>query len=187
MRIRSRGLAAMSALVLPTLFLSFTGPSGSAAPADPRVDPDTLTATPLTPTSRIDGYKSSSAALAKTSPGLLGRSDATLVPVMIKLDQDSLAGYRGGIDGLAATSPAVTGSDLDLGSSAARSYTSYLKKNEAQVIEALDSVAPRATVRSAERVVYGGIAATVPANKIERRSSRSTASSRSRRTRCASR
>ena len=167
MRIHSRGMAAVSAVLLPTLFLSFTAPSGSAAPADPKVDPDTLTATQLTPSGRVDGFKSASAALAKSSPGLVARTDSALVPVMIKLDQDSLAAYRGGIDGLAATSPAVTSSDLDLGSSAARSYTSYLKKNEAQAISALKEVAPQATVRSAQRVVYGGLAATVPANKVK--------------------
>ena len=61
----------------------------------------------------------------------------------------------------------MTGSDLDLGSSAARSYTSYLKKNEAQAISAMKEVAPQATVRSAQRVVYGGLAATVPANKVK--------------------
>src|SRR5687768_15925892 len=132
MRIHSRGMAAVSAVLLPTLFLSFTAPSGSAAPADPKVDPDTLTATQLTPSGRISGFKSASAALATSSPGLVARTDSTLVPVMIKLDQDSLAAYRGGIDGLAATSPAVTGSELNLTSGAARSYTSYLKKNEAQ-------------------------------------------------------
>ena len=167
MRIHSRGMAAVSAVLLPTLFLSFTAPSGSAAPADPKVDPDTLTATQLTPSSTIDGYKSASAALAKSSPGLVARTDSALVPVMIKLDQDSLAAYRGGIDGLAATSPSVTKSDLDVSSSAARSYTSYLKKNEAKAISAIEKVAPRATVRSAQRVVYGGLAATVPANKVK--------------------
>jgi subtilisin family serine protease len=160
-------MAAVSAVLLPTLFLSFTAPSGSAAPADPKVDPDTLTATQIAPTGRIEGFKSSSAALAKSSKGLVGRTDSALVPVMIKLDQDSLASYRGGIDGLAATSPAVTGSALDLTSSAARSYTSYLKKNESQAVSAIKKVAPSATVRSAQRVVYGGLAATVPANKVK--------------------
>ena len=105
MRIHSRGMAAVSAVLLPTLFLSFTAPSGSAAPADPKVDPDTLTATQLTPSGRIDGFKSASAALAKSSPGLVARTDSTLVPVMIKLDQDSLAAYRGGIDGWPRPAP----------------------------------------------------------------------------------
>ena len=93
MRIHSRGMAAVSAVLLPTLFLSFTAPSGSAAPADPKVDPDTLTATQLTPSGRVDGFKSASAALAKSSPGLVARTDSALVPVMIKLDQDALAAY----------------------------------------------------------------------------------------------
>lgn len=130
-------------------------------------DPGDLTATKLTPSGRIDGHKSDSAGLAKTSPDLLKRTDSALVPVMIKLDHDALASYRGGIEGLAATSPAETGSDLNLKSQAARDYAAYMKSTEQAVTSDLAQVAPRAVVRGSQRVVYGGLVAMVPANKVK--------------------
>lgn len=130
-------------------------------------DPGDLTATKLTPSGRIDGFKSDSAGLAKTSPGLLKRTDSALVPVMIKLDHDALASYRGGIGGLAATSPSETGRDLNLKSQAARDYTAYMKSTEQAVTGDLAAVAPRAEVYGSQRVVYGGLTARVPANKVK--------------------
>ena len=75
-------------------------------------DPPDLTATPLTTDERSTGDKSLTSRLAETDPALLGRSDATPVQVMIKLDYDSFATYQGGVADLAATSPAVTGDEL---------------------------------------------------------------------------
>ena len=164
MRAYSRGLAGASALLLSVMFLTTAGISGSGA-VTTAADPD-LTAVGLQPSSRIDGFKSDTAALAKSSPGLLRRSDATPVRVMIKLDQDSLASYKGGVGDLASTSPAVTGHDLDLASSAAKAYTSYLAANERSFSTSLAKVAPGAKVTRSYRLVYGGVAAVVPANKV---------------------
>ncbi len=85
---------------------------------------------------------------------------------MIKLDQDSLASYAGGVGDLASTSPAVTGHSLDLSSSAAKAYTSYLAANERSFSTSLAKVAPGAKVTRSYRLVYGGVAAVVPANKV---------------------
>jgi hypothetical protein len=159
--IHRRGHAAIAALVLPTALLSLTGTSSAAEP-----DPSAFTATPLSPDARLEGFKSSSSGLAKTSPGLLKRTDSTLVPVMIKLDEDALASYRGGVKGLAATSPSATGRPLDPGSKAARDYTAYLAGNEKAFKAALVNVAPAASVGTSFRTVYGGVAARVPANKV---------------------
>ena len=52
------------------------------------------------------------ARLAQTDPALLGRTDSTPVNVMIKYDYDATASYAGGVAGLAATSPRVTGKSL---------------------------------------------------------------------------
>lgn len=164
MHLRSRSLAATAALLLPLAFLATTSGSGIAASAP---DKDDLTATALTPSGRIDGFKSDSAGLAKSSPDLLKRTDSALVPVMIKLDHDALASYRGGIDGMAATSPGVTGHDLNLSSAAAKDYTAYLKSNEQAAIAAIEDIAPKASVNSRQRIVYGGLAAMVPADKVK--------------------
>ena len=164
MRAYSRGLAGGSALLLSVMFVTTASVSGSGAVTTPRKAD--LTAVALQPTSRIDGFKSDTAALVKSSPGLLRRSDATPVRVMIKLDQDSLASYAGGVGDLASTSPAVTGHKLDLGSSAAKAYTSYLAANERSFSASLAKVAPGAKVTRSYRLVYGGVAAVVPANKV---------------------
>ncbi|WP_109508333.1 S8 family serine peptidase [Nocardioides speluncae] len=166
MHLRSRSLAATAALLLPLAFLATTSGNGLAASSS-APDPGDLTATSLTPSGRVDGFKSASAALAKSSPGLLKRTDSTLVPVMIKLDHDALASYRGGIEGLAATSPAKTGKDLNLKSQAARDYTAYMKSTEQAVTSELAKVAPKADVSGSQRVVYGGLSALVPANKVK--------------------
>src|SRR3954452_13299245 len=71
------------------------------------------TASGLTPDSTFSAAKSDSGHLAQTDPSLLGSSDSSPVAVMIKYDYDATASYKGGVDGLAATSPAVTGVPLD--------------------------------------------------------------------------
>lgn len=78
--------------------------SPAAAQQDP--DPPDLTATPLEPAETISGSKTSG--IAETDPELLGRADGEAVQVVVKLDYDSTAAYQGGVEGLAATSPAVT-------------------------------------------------------------------------------
>jgi len=154
-----RGSAIIAALVLPAALLMITSTSGAA-------EPDGLTATPLSPASRVEGFKSAASALAKTSPGLLKRSDSALVPVMIKLDHDALASYQGGVGRLAATSPSATGRSLDLQSRASKAYSAHLAAEEAAFVDSLDAVAPAAEVGQSFRIVYGGVSALVPANKV---------------------
>lgn len=154
-----RGLVAAAAIVLPAALLANAPTSTAAEPGD-------LTATPLSPTSRVEGFKSATSALAKTSPGLLKRTDSALVPVMIKLDQDSLASYRGGVGRLAATSPAATGRAIDVKSKAAKAYSAHLAAKEASFAASLNAVAPASKLGQSFRVVYGGVSALVPANKV---------------------
>ena len=71
-----------------------------------------FTSTPLSPDSTIKAAKSSSGQLAQSDPTLLGRTDATPVHVVVKLDYDATASYKGDVAGLAATSPKVTGKKL---------------------------------------------------------------------------
>jgi subtilisin family serine protease len=115
--------------------------------------------------SRISAEKTPSSRLAKTDPALLGRTDATLVAVVVKLDVDSVATYAGGIGGFAATSPAVTGRSLS-GNAAEKRYEGYLAQKEDAFIAALKGQVPNAKVSQRLRTVYGGVATIVPANKI---------------------
>ncbi|MGH2477767.1 MAG: S8 family serine peptidase, partial [Candidatus Limnocylindrales bacterium] len=135
-----------------------------AAAAEP---PDGYTATPLSPSGRVEGFKSASADLARTDPALLKRTDAAMVNVMIKLDYDAVASYAGGVADLAATSPRVTGRALGGKSTAETRYGSYIKRQESAALRAIEARVPNARIGQSFRIVYGGVAATVPANSVK--------------------
>src|SRR3954453_976348 len=73
------------------------------------------------------------ASVAETPEGLKHLASSKPVPVMIKYDYDALASYSGTIRGLAATSPSVTGTDLDTGSSASRAYLAKVGQLESRI------------------------------------------------------
>ena len=87
--------------------------------------PGGFRATGLVPDNTVTAAKSSSGRLATSDPALLGRTDSALVNVVVKLDYDATASYKGGVAGLAATSPSVTGAKLTGRSSAERAYEAY--------------------------------------------------------------
>ena len=123
-----------------------------------------FTATPLTPDSTFVGAKSTSGSLAQTDPSLLGRTDATPVNVLIKYDYDATASYAGGVAGLAATSPAVTGKKLKNNKDAVKAYESHTAKVSKDISAAVQKAVPGAKLGESFQTVYGGVAATVPAN-----------------------
>ncbi|CRK61404.1 Serine protease, subtilase family [Alloactinosynnema sp. L-07] len=149
--------AAVLAMVLPISLVT----SGGEAVAAP-----TLGAEPLTPADRVTADKSPTSRLAKTDASLLGRTDAMLIPVVIKLDYDSLATYAGGRRGLEATSPSVTGKKLKDKTAAQQKYEAFAAGQEQAFKAELATRAPQAAVGTSLRVVYGGVSARVPANKI---------------------
>jgi hypothetical protein len=143
---RRRARFTVVAAVALTL-AALAAPSGAgAAPAaagQPR-----LTATPLTPVSRVQGAKSASSRLARTDQSLLGQRSTAPVHVVVKLDYDSLAAYGGQIRGLPATSPSVTGKALNLRSAAARRYQGYVQGVEQRFLDALRARVPAARART---------------------------------------
>src|ERR671930_2722589 len=90
------------------LALVMVGVPASAATAPAAAGQPKLTATPLTPSSQVQGAKSAVSRLARTDRSLLGQRSTAPVHVVVKLDYDSLASYGGQIRGLPATSPSVT-------------------------------------------------------------------------------
>jgi uncharacterized repeat protein (TIGR01451 family) len=88
------------------------------------------------------------------------------VGVMITLDDAPLATYAGGIAGLAATSPAVTGKPLDINSAASQAYRAYLNGKLSALIASLQAKIPQAQVLYRYNVVFGGIAARIPAASV---------------------
>ncbi|GAA1610351.1 S8 family serine peptidase [Catellatospora bangladeshensis] len=131
---------------------------GAAAPDDgPRK---------LRPASRTTVGKAPTSRLARTDRSLLDRSDGERIPVLVKLDYDAVASYAGGLPGLPATSPAVTGARLRSGD-AERAYEQYLAERERSFTTALAARVPQARVGQRLRTVYGGVALTLPANQVK--------------------
>ena len=139
--------------------------AGSTAIA---VQPSALKATPLTPTERVSGAKSVSGKLAQTDKELLARNDRQMVNVMIKLDYDATAAYAGGIEGLAATSPKVTGKPLNKKATSVRRYEAFIARQEKSAVAQLKKRVPNAKIGLKLHTVYGGFAATIPANSVEK-------------------
>ncbi|MGW3808494.1 S8 family serine peptidase, partial [Micromonospora sp. NPDC005113] len=121
----------------------------------------------LTPAGRLMSAKSPSSALAETDKKLLARKDTKPVQVAIKLDYDSVATYQGGIAGLPATSPSVRGRPLSERPAVAAKYEAHVASQEAAFVSALRAAVPSAQVSARLRTVYGGVAATIPANTVE--------------------
>src|SRR5581483_9560485 len=96
--------------------------SATAAPNSRR-----WTVTPLTPASRTTLAAKNTAA----QPQDTLRNGGKMISVIVKLDVESLASYRGGVAGLAPTSPSVTGSaKLNVGSPASQSYLAYVDQRQ---------------------------------------------------------
>ena len=85
---------------------------------------------------------------------------------MIKYDFDATASYTGDLAGLAATSPAVTGISLDANSGAVAAYDNYADQQTALITSAVQAEVPEAQIGSDYQTVYGGVAATIPANTV---------------------
>ncbi|MEU3457408.1 S8 family serine peptidase [Micromonospora sp. NPDC006766] len=124
-----------------------------------------LSATAVAPATRVVADKTPTSRMAQTDPALLSRTDSTRIPVLIKLDYDSVATYNGGIAGLAATSPGKTGEKLGK-SDAESAYLRHVTQREGKFAADVAKAVPSVTVRQHLRNVYGGVAASVPANKI---------------------
>ncbi len=120
----------------------------------------------IQPSAREEAGKAQSSRLARTDRGLLGRSDAELIPVLVKLDHDSVASYRGGVAGFGPTSPAATGRKLD-GNAAELAYEAFLAQREDKFTDLLARYLPGSKVRHRLRTVYGGLAITIAANRVK--------------------
>ncbi len=157
----STWLRASAAALLIVPLCAVTAASGATAS-----DSRTLKAgQKISPSSVVTSGKAGTSRLAQTDKSLLGRKDSTKVPVMIKLDYDSVATYSGDLRGFAATSPSVTGKALR-GASNEKTYESYIAGREARFAAALRTAVPSARLGRSLRTVYGGFAAVVPANQI---------------------
>jgi hypothetical protein len=150
------------------LVMALVPGAGQTALAGPELTPDPtqFQATPLTPESTFVGMKSATGSLAETDPSLLGRTDSTLINVMIKYDYDPTASYAGGVAGLEATSPAVTGKKLKNNKAAVDAYETHAKQLSKQIGSAVTAAVPGAAIGEEFVTAYGGVAAQIPANSV---------------------
>ncbi|HEU5151140.1 MAG TPA: S8 family serine peptidase [Iamia sp.] len=166
-RSRRRVVGALVALALVTQ--GGAPAEAQPAPTDPVAPHDLSPAgDPLAPDGApVDGTKATSSTLAETDPDLLARTDGAVVPVMIKLDYDAIAVYRGGREGLAPTSPEVTGEPLTEADTTTGPYARQVARDEAAIVADITAAVPEAEIGRSLRTVYGGVAARLPAEAVE--------------------
>ena len=90
-----------------------------------------------------------------------------LVSVIIKLDELSVAEYDGSHPGYAATSPSITGEEIDSNSRAVQAWRAHLQREHAVFEGQLEAAVPGAEVTRSFEVVVGGVAAMVPASQVD--------------------
>jgi hypothetical protein len=156
--VRTAGVTALVVMLVTALM---------AAPSAAQEEPEIESQGGLTPTEQLSADKATSSTVAQTDPELLDRSDAAPVQVMIKLDYDSVATYPGGVGTLEATSPSVTGEPLTGDTQAEQEYGAYIDEQAGAFVAQLEQSVPEAQVGTRHDVVYGGMSAVVPANRVE--------------------
>ena len=122
---------------------------------------------PLKATSTYGVGKSAAGYVAKTDQSLLGLKSSGLVNVMIKYAFTPTASYRGGIRGLKATSPSKTHKSLRKNARAVKAYQAFANRKVNSINAAIRNAVPAVRIGQRITVAYGGVAARVPANKIE--------------------
>lgn len=91
-----------------------------------------------------------------------------LVGVIVRLDEQPVASYDGGVPGYAPTSPKATGTQkLDTGSPAVRAYRDFVARGNDAFARDLESSVPGAEVTQSYELVLGGVAAMVPRDELD--------------------
>ncbi len=111
--------------------------------------------------------KSASGYVAKTDQSLLGRTDSKMINVVIKYAFTPTASYTGKIRGLKATSPRVTHKSLRKNARAVKAYQAFAAKKTQKINGAVKHAVPAIRLGSRFTIAYGGVAARVPANKVQ--------------------
>ena len=107
------------------------------------------------------------AARSGTPDALATTAGDALVTVAVKLDEEPVARYRGGVRGLAATSRAATGAvKLDPGSKAVRAYRAHLGARHAAFTRTARTAIPGLRVLHEYDMVIGGLAVQLPASAL---------------------
>lgn len=86
-----------------------------------------------------------------------------LVSVIVKLEDQPLAAYKGGVDGLTATDVSVTGEKkLNVRSDRNKAYLEYIKQKTKLAENNIRALSPQARITHRYFNVFGGLAVRVP-------------------------
>jgi subtilisin family serine protease len=152
----------LTAAALLTVGLAAAPQLAAAAP-----QPSKFTLKSVPTGTAIQGAKSQTGQIAKSNPDLVKSTSRAYANVMVKLDVDPAASYRGGVRGYAATSPSVTGAKFAKSSAATRSYVAHVNAYAANAAARIRSAVPAAEVLRAYAVAYGGLLVRLPANQAK--------------------
>lgn len=134
--------------------------TASAQPADV----GKFTATDVPVADRESVAKAATSRLAESDPAVLAATGTETVPILVKLDYDSVATYSGGVPDLAPTSPATTDKSLQDNSEAVQLYEQHVAGIEDEFVADLSAAVPEAEVGTRLRTVYGGVSVRLPAD-----------------------
>ena len=96
------------------------------------------------------------------------QADPGSVSVIVKLEYDSIASYKGGVDGLDACSIAVTGGRrLDLGTLACLAYRDFLEGKVDELEQVLRNRISEARIVHRLLVVFGGVSIILNEDRVE--------------------
>lgn len=138
----------------------------ATAGAEP-ADAGNLTGTAIEVADRVSVPKAATSRLAESDPAVLAATGTDTVPVMVKLDYDSVATYTGGVADLAPTSPAETDKSLQDNAGAVQEYEQHVAGVEDSFVADLAAAVPEAEVGTRLRTVYGGVAVRLPADQAK--------------------
>jgi hypothetical protein len=108
-------------------------------------------------------YSADAAKEGSSTPSIQG----DLVSVIVKLDFEPLATYRGGVNGYEATNPEIAGTTrLDVDSSASQAYLAYVDSQINAFQSSLAQAIPAAKITNRYRSVIGGVSVILPASEL---------------------
>ncbi|SDG02975.1 PA domain-containing protein [Sinosporangium album] len=162
---RAAAVAVVATAALLPQQAALAAPTPTPSPAASSASTSKWTAKAVPPGEIVNGARSPSGKLAESSAELLKSTAITPAGVIVKLDYDSLASYRGGLPGLPGTSPAKTGKPLDTRSADAKKYEKHIEAVEGAFLSELAKRIPEAEVGQRLRTVYGGVSLRLPANR----------------------
>ncbi|RME49242.1 MAG: hypothetical protein D6791_01210 [Chloroflexi bacterium] len=140
--------------LIPFLIACAAAPAAAPGPLSPQSQEATLS----TPTSLPS---------PQNEPRVQAQPEAQeLVSVIVRLDFEPLATYSGGIEGLSATNPAVTGTRLDVEAPASQAYLDYINGRIDAFAEVLAQNIPSARIVHRYTVTLGGVSVILPRDAI---------------------